>query len=532
MRNTGVRAWLLFASMAVLSLGAVAAAPGASAAQSGSGAAGPAAAAAPPSHDFRSACASAAAGYAACLALIRSGIQPHLQPAARSAARPDAAPAGYGYGPDSLQSAYKLPSATNGAGQTVAIVDAYNDPNASSDLAAYRAAWGLPACGAGCFSVVNENGQASPLPANAAGTGWDVEESLDIDMVSAICPNCHILLVEANSASDGDLGTAVNSAVALGAKFVSNSYGGPDSNYDSLYDNYYDHPGVAVTASAGDFDYEVEYPASSEYVTAVGGTTLTPAGNSRGWNETVWSGSGSGCSTYEPKQYWQHDGGCYGRTNNDVAAVADPNTGVAVYDSYTQGGWEEVGGTSVAAPIIASTYALAGTPSTGSYPVSYPYGHTASLFDVTSGSDGSCSPAYLCTGEAGYDGPTGFGTPDGIAAFAPTPMRTFNLALTCYSGLPYGLAVDFGSGWYYPAGSSYASGETKYFSVYIPASAGSLAINTSYCDNETLGATWEGYNYSITPGNSTIGANGYCEDQDVYPGAFVRYCSLSSLTYS
>jgi len=319
--------------------------------------------------------------------------------------------------------------------------------------------------------------------------------------------------------------------VALGAKFVSNSYGGAETDLDTYYDQYYDQPGVAVTVSAGDSGYGVEYPASSEYVTAVGGTTLTPASNSRGWSETVWSGTGAGCSKYEPKQYWQTDTGCYNRTNNDVAADADPNTGVAIYDTYTEGGWLEVGGTSVAAPIIASTYALAGTPSVGSYPVSYPYGHTSNLFDVTSGSDGSCSPAYLCTGEAGYDGPTGWGTPNGVAAFSPTPMREFNLALTCYSGLPYGLAVNFGSGWYYPAGSSYASGETKYFSVYFPASASTLAINTSYCDNETLGATWEGYYYSITPGTSTISANGYCQDEDLYGDAFVRYCSLSSLTY-
>jgi hypothetical protein len=300
----------------------------------------------------------------------------------------------------------------------VAIVDAYNDPTAAADLAAYRSAAGLPACGAGCFSKVNQNGQASPLPAAAGSTGWDVEEALDLDMVSAICPLCHLILVEASSPTAQNLGTAVNSAVSLGARFVSNSYGGSESSSDPSFDtSYYNHPGVAVTASAGDSGFGVEYPAASRYVTAVGGTSLSAAANSRGWSETVWNGTGSGCSADDAKPSWQTDTGCSRRTSNDVAAVADPNTGVAVYNTYSQGGWLEVGGTSASSPIIAATYALAGTPAAGSYPSSYPYQRPASLWDVTAGSDGSCSPAYLCTGEAGYDGPTGLGTPHGTAAF-------------------------------------------------------------------------------------------------------------------
>jgi hypothetical protein len=175
---------------------------------------------------------------------------------------------------------------------------------------------------------------------------------------------------------------------------------------------------VAVTASAGDSGFGVEYPAASRYVTAAGGTSLSTAANSRGWSETVWNGTGSGCSADDAKPSWQTDTGCSRRTNNDVAAVADPNTGVAIYNTYSEGGWLEVGGTSASSPIIASTYALAGTPTAGSYPSSYPYAHTANLYDVTTGSDGSCSPAYLCTGQAGYDGPTGLGTPHGTAAFS------------------------------------------------------------------------------------------------------------------
>jgi len=368
----------------------------------------------PGHHDYAAACAKPTGGHAACMALVRTNVKAQVQPAAH----PDTIPAGVGYGPSQLQSAYVLPSSTAGSGQTVAVVDAFNDPNAASDLASYRSAAGLPACGSGCFSVVNENGQTSPLPASAGTTGWDVEESLDIDMVSAICPLCHIILVEASSASDNDLGTAVNAAVNLGAKYVSNSYGGSESSSDTTFDTeFYEHAGVAVTASAGDSGFGVEYPAASQYVTAVGGTSLSTASNSRGWTETVWNGSGSGCSAVDPKPSWQTDTGCSRRTNNDVSAVADPNTGVAVFDTFSQGGWLEVGGTSASSPIIASVFALAGTPAAGTFPSSYIYKHTSNLFDVTSGSNGTCSPAYLCTGEVGYDGPTGWGTPDGTADF-------------------------------------------------------------------------------------------------------------------
>jgi subtilase family serine protease len=356
----------------------------------------------------------------ACNVLINTSVRQRPQ----GALRHDTAPTGVGYGPSTLQSAYELPSGTAGSGQTVAIVDAYDDPNAASDLATYRADYGLPPCGTGCFSKVNQKGAASPLPSASGTTGWATEESLDIEMVSAICPLCHIILVEANSATTLNLGAGVNSAVRLGAKFVSNSYGGSESLLDSLYDSlYYKHAGVAVTASAGDAGYGVEYPAASQYVTAVGGTSLSAAANSRGYTETVWGssaggeGTGSGCSAYETKPSWQTDTGCTKRTNNDVSADADPATGVAIYDTYDQSGWLEVGGTSVASPIIASVFALAGTPAAGTYPSSYPYAHAGSLFDVTSGANGSCSPAYLCTGETGYDGPTGLGTPDGVTAF-------------------------------------------------------------------------------------------------------------------
>ena len=221
-----------------------------------------------------------------------------------------------------------------------------------------------------------------------------------------------------------DLGTAVNRAVTMGAKYVSNSYGGSEDSTDPTSDSsYFNHPGVAITVSSGDSGYGVEYPAASQYVTAVGGTSLSRASNSRGWSESVWGtssggqGAGSGCSAYDPKPSWQKDTGCSKRAVADVSAVADPATGLAVYDSYQASGWNVYGGTSASSPIIASVYALAGTPAAGTTPASYPYAHTGSLNDVTSGANGSCSPAYLCTAGSGYDGPTGLGTPNGTAAF-------------------------------------------------------------------------------------------------------------------
>jgi subtilase family serine protease len=273
---------------------------------------------------------------------------------------------------------------------------------------------------------VSQTGSTTSLP--AGNTGWAEEISLDLDMASAICPLCNILLVEATSASYANLGTAENEAVTLGAKFVSNSYGGSESSAETTYDtSYYKHAGVAITVSSGDSAYGTEYPATSQYVTAVGGTKLATSSTTRGWTETVWKtssteGTGSGCSSYETKPSWQTDTSCTKRMEADVSAVADPATGVSVYDSYgITAGWYTFGGTSVSAPIIAGVYALAGTPTSGTYPAQYPYDYagTSSLNDVTSGNNGTCTVSYYCTAATGYDGPTGWGTPEGIAAFAP-----------------------------------------------------------------------------------------------------------------
>ncbi len=375
----------------------------------------------PPQHPHVAVCPGPAApGTARCHAHRRTDSVG--TPDRQASVRPDVLGNNGAYDPGFLRSAYNLTAASSsgGAGQTVAIVDAYDDPNAESDLAAYRSYFGLPACSSasGCFSKLNQTGAAGPYP--AADSGWAQEISLDLDMVSAICPSCHIVLVEASSASFADLGTAENTAAARGATAISNSYGGREWSGEGSVDAAYTHPGIAITVSSGDNGYGVEYPAASAAVTAVGGTTLQQATNTgtRNATETVWSGAGSGCSAYEAKPGWQHDGGCSHRTVADVAADADPNTGVWVYDTYQGSGWAVFGGTSVAAPIIASVYALAGNAA--SVNAGYSYSQRGALNDITSGSNGSCgrrTTVYLCHGEPGYDGPTGNGTPNGAGAF-------------------------------------------------------------------------------------------------------------------
>jgi subtilase family serine protease len=366
---------------------------------------------APGSHTAR-ACSVARPGNAACLAWVRTDVTPLT---AAQAAAPNATPAGLG--PSTLQAAYALPSATAGSGQTIAIVDAFDDPTAEADLATYRSQFGLPACTTanGCFRKVNQNGGTS-FP--AVDTGWALEISLDLDMASAICPNCHILLVEATSSTFANLGTAVNRAATLHANAISNSYGGSDARDGT--NSPFNHPGIAITASSGDSGFGVSYPASSRFVTAVGGTTLTAASNGRGFTETAWNGAGSGCSRFNTQISGQAGAGtgCSRRAVADVSAVADPNTGVAVFDSTPfqgRSGWWVVGGTSASSPIIAGVFALAGNAA--SINNNFPYSHTASLFDVVSGNNGTCSPTQLCTARAGWDGPTGLGTPNGIGAF-------------------------------------------------------------------------------------------------------------------
>jgi subtilase family serine protease len=348
-------------------------------------------------------CAKVSTGYARCEALVRVNAQGK----AAAAATPS------GYGPADIQSAYGL-AGSNASGRTVAIVDAYDDPTAEADLAVYRSTYGLPACTTanGCFRKVNQTGGTTP-PRKAGD--WAQEISLDLDMVSASCPSCKILLVEANTPSFANLGTAVNYAASQGVAAISNSYSGTDTAQTSAYN----HPGIAITASTGDNGYGVGSPASFDSVVAVGGTSLNRASNTRGWTESAWSGAGSGCSTRNAKPSWQTSATqCSGKALADVSAVADPNTGVAVYDSTAYrgaAGWLVFGGTSASAPIIGSVYALSGN--TAGYPASYTWAHASALNDVTTGSNGSCPTAVWCHAGAGWDGPTGLGTPAGTSAF-------------------------------------------------------------------------------------------------------------------
>jgi subtilase family serine protease len=323
-----------------------------------------------------------------------------------------------GYGPSSLRSAYNI-TTTGSASTTIAIVDAYGYTNAEADLGVYRAQYGLPACTTanGCFAKYNQNGVQGSYPAQ--NTGWAQETALDLDMASAMCPSCKIILIEATSTSYANLGAAENTAAAKGAHVISNSYGGGESGTQS-YETDYNHAGVAITVSTGDDGYGAgpQFPATSPHVTAVGGTHLVTASNARGWTETVWTDGGSGCSTVYAKPSWQTDTGCTKRMEADVAAVADPNTGVAVYGpvSSRKSGWEVFGGTSVAAPLVGGIYGVNGGAVTYG---SNPYANVGALNDVTSGNNGSCSgkPAYFCNAEVGYDGPTGLGTPNGATAF-------------------------------------------------------------------------------------------------------------------
>lgn len=368
-------------------------------------------------------CSKPAAAKKGALPTARCFAQPLTDSAGDVAVRPAlAGPPSTALGPQQIQSAYKLPDA--GVGKTVAVVDAYGYASAEADLGVFRSYYGLPACTSadGCFTKVDENGGTNYPPEDS---GWSIETALDLDAVSSACPDCKILLVEADSENIEDLGQGVDTAVNMGAVAVSNSYGGYEGSDELTLDPYYDHPGVAVTVSAGDSGYGPSYPATSPDVVSVGGTALTAAsGTSRGWTESVWNSStgatGSGCSAYEPQPTFQAglSTDCpNGRADNDISADADPDTGLGIYNSSALGGWSQYGGTSLSSPLVAAMYALAGTPTPGTYPATYPYRDTSALNDVTTGNDGDCGNV-LCQAGPGWDGPTGLGTPEGVTALS------------------------------------------------------------------------------------------------------------------
>jgi hypothetical protein len=349
--------------------------------------------------------------------------------------------------PEDLHSAYSLPNETASSGkQTIAVIDAFDDPTAEADLTAYDEYFHLPACTSanGCFRKVNQEGNAAPLP--PVQGEWAGEISIDVQMAHAVCENCHVLLVEAESEAITALAAAVNTAVKAGAAEISNSYESPESPalasfYSELNSASYNHPGVVLTASSGDCAYlnldcagesqGENFPADSPDVIAVGGTELSQQGTS--WTSTAWAEGGSGCSQIFAAPAWQlalagySATGCGGeRSVADVSADADPKSGVYIYDSTPERaggptGWAVFGGTSVATPIVAAEFALAGGAHGIAYPAATLYSHAGEVgafYDVVSGSNGSCGGASSCQALAGYDGPTGLGSPLGLNAFA------------------------------------------------------------------------------------------------------------------
>ncbi len=340
--------------------------------------------------------------------------------------------------PQRLRELYDLPEETAaGSTQTIAVVDAFDDPTAESDLAVYSNQFGLPPCTTenGCFKKVNQSGLASPLP--PVNGGWASEITIDVQMAHAICQTCHIDLVEAKSEEFSDLAAGVNAAVKLGADEVSNSYGATEEpGLVELESSSYNHPGVVVTVSSGDCGYlnrdcpeelaeGTEFPADSPHVVAVGGTSVHESGGV--WTSKVWDEAGSGCSVLFSAPAWESGvagfaaTGCgSGRGVADVSAIADPNTGVDVYSTTPEfnggptPGWGVWGGTSVAAPIVAAEFALAGGSHGVNYPAATLYGHAgeaSALYDVLSGENGKCGTATSCKAVAGFDGPTGVGQP-------------------------------------------------------------------------------------------------------------------------
>lgn len=326
-----------------------------------------------------------------------------------------------GFGPADAAAAYAIDSSRQ-VDQTVGIVIAFDNPNLEADLAVYRAAFGLPPCTSanGCFRKVNQRGEADPPAANV---GWGIEAALDVQMASAACSTCKLLIVEADTNRLGDMGKATRTAVRIGADVVNHSYGADEFNgILEIGQQYYTHPAVPMVAASGDDGFATaSIPASLPATIAVGGTSLilSGSGSSQTWDERVWQGSGSGCSAWAPKPAWQKDRNCRMRTIADIAAVADPETGMAFYDTFGLGedaGWLVGGGTSQASPLIAGWIALAGNADSYNDARGL-YTSRTGLFDVIKGTNvvrRDCGGDNLCTAKPGYDAPTGVGTPRGL----------------------------------------------------------------------------------------------------------------------
>ncbi len=398
------------------------------------------------------ACAAPTVGRAACSALVRVPVpaaaasEAGVRPYSAGDGSPESGPAG-GLTPTQLADAYGYEPNAGGSGQTLAIVDAYDDPNIEADLQTFDQQYGISACTSanGCFRKVSEIGSATALP-EADKSGWSLEISLDVEVAHSTCPQCKILLVEARNPGFKDLAKAVEEAAALGATEISNSYGGSEAGFGASERTAYDHPGIVITAATGDEGYydwtrlngkkknppgAPDAPATLPSVVAVGGTTLYLDEAGKREREMVWNGngaldssafaegaSGGGCSTLFTAQPWQQDAPGFAETGcgdkrlaADVAADANPDTGFDIYDSYDCGeecekdkdgsDWLTIGGTSLSTPLISAMYALAGGSNGVSYPALTLYGHLgepSALFDVTEGGNGYCDDEGLACG--------------------------------------------------------------------------------------------------------------------------------------
>jgi Subtilase family len=436
----------------------------------------------PSEYEVGAVCGAPAPGYSGCLSLRLIADEPSAIPGAEttSQATEFTEPIHGSLTPANLAAAYGVSGAAPPVTQTIALVDAYDDATIAGDLEVFSQQFGLPACNEanGCLRKVNQSGKASPLPASggAKERGWAQEIATDVEIAHGVCQSCRILLVEAKSNANSDLYAAAQTAAVLGADEISNSWGGQEGSTDSVAFN---HPGIVITASSGDSGYLdwfseepsqfANYPASSPHVIGVGGTRLTLSPAKTWESETVWNDGGAssgflegagagggGCSGHFTANSWQQSVadwsavGCgSARAVTDISADGDPYSGVAVYDSTEtpQGekGWAAIGGTSVASPIIASIFALAGGAQGVAYPAQLLYENLqqdpSSLHDVTVGSNGeclrkfhknsgisgctsaedaqSCAAQLICLAAPGYDGPSGVGTPNGLAAFRP-----------------------------------------------------------------------------------------------------------------
>jgi subtilase family serine protease len=327
--------------------------------------------------------------------------------------KPAVSTAPSGLSPATIKSVYGFStSSTAGAGKTIAIVDAYNDPTAEADLATFSSAFGLPACTTanGCFSKVSQTGSKTALP--KTNSGWALEISLDVQWAHAIAPGAHVLLVEASSASTTNLMAAEDYARAH-AQYVSNSWGGPEFSGEKSYDSHLAQSGVSFFVSSGDNGLPAEWPSSSPNVISVGGTTLNFSGSTF-TSETGWVDGGGGCSTYETATAAQAafasyaQASCAGkRATPDVSLDADPASGVSVYDSTRyngQAGWWVVGGTSASSPMWAARSADAGAVVNAAYV----YGNSITFRDITAGGNtGGCLVGFdLCSGRGSWTGAT------------------------------------------------------------------------------------------------------------------------------